>query len=238
MRSVRARVPVSQTGSGMALVLLAGFAAGLICPAPLRAAEALNIELWLPQEQIQDQILPGPHSEADDDADEIDALLDEARLLIAAMIYGYGFVYVPLDVGRAVAEIFELHPRGRIAVDDERLMIHSLRREEGRIYGRISYRLSADQCRRMVAWQSGRLPSVAGGSEVSFAAATRRQALREAARLALRQHLRGRIASKPRRIVGVLQLAAAPRMSRDPTGWRAALRMKVRVERVDPYLVY
>ena len=199
-------------------------------------AAMLDIELWVPQSAPQ----PGLNGESNGSTDEdgTAALLIEARLLIAAMIYGYEFVYVPVDVNRAVAEEFRLRPRGRIAGDDAHLAIRSVRQEDGRLYGRVGYRLSDEQCRRMAAWESSRLPSAGGSSGLSLAGATRQQALEEAVRMALRQHLRGRIASKPKRVVGTLQLAAAPRLARDPTGWRAAVRLKVRVARVEPYLVY
>ncbi len=167
-------------------------------------------------------------------------LLEEARQVFSAMIYGYRFFYVPADAARGVAEQFRLDPIGEIAWGDPRLQILQTEEREARLYARLDYRLDAAQLARRSAWASNTIPQASGSGEGSVfrGPAEKRAALQAALREAVRNHLRPRLFNKPREVLGEILLWNEPRTIVRSGAYLTTVAAKVRLTRIEPYRIF
>ena len=167
-------------------------------------------------------------------------MLEDARLVLSGMIYGYRFRYTPSDDARGVPDVFELVLIHEIAWGDPALEVLYVERRDNRAWSKVVYGLADHQQSRRDAWASNTIPAATGRGEAPLhrGRAARGQSLEEAVKQAIRAYARGRIMNKPREIAGEVLLWSAPRTVIGAGSYVTTVQIEVRVEDVVPYRVY
>lgn len=170
----------------------------------------------------------------------VERVLEGARIVISAMLYGYQVEYTPLDRARKVEERFVLEPLARIERGDPRLRALDTRTEKGRFYARIRYDMAEHQILRRSSWSSNTIPSVIarGTAPLSEGYRGKFRSFEEAIKQGLRSYLRPREYNKPREIVAKVLFLDPPYTRIDAGGYHSKVRMKLRIEEVVPYGAY
>ncbi len=167
-------------------------------------------------------------------------LLEQARAVIGAMIYGYRFVYTPSDRARGVADRFEITPLGEVRWGDPRLSVAWLLRQKDRVSGRIAYELADFQSARRRAWGTNTLPTATGRGEQSLFAGpdARQESLTRAIEQAIRDYARGRMDNKPRELRGEVVIWEPPYTVFGAGTYLTTVKVKLRIEEAVPYRVF
>jgi hypothetical protein len=167
-------------------------------------------------------------------------LLEEARLLLSAMIYGYRFSYTPLDRSRDVETQFDLTPLASIKWGDPRLSISYTEVRDSRFFGKVAYRLREHQTARRESWASSVNPLSSGrGEESLFIGPTAKfQAFQEAIRQAVRNHARKLSPNKPREITGEVVLWEEPSTIIVSGSYVSSVVVKLYVRDIVPYVLF
>ncbi len=167
-------------------------------------------------------------------------LLSEAAYVVAGMIYGFDFVYVPGEADREQPTAFEMSLRAEIVPGDPRLRTREMHTEATLIHGRFFYYLEDFQRQRLRAWRSNvhPTPSAVGEAEIWSGVENRIRAIEAGARLAIRDYLRDRTYARPREIRGTVVLARAPRIRIVEGAYRADVTIHLQVENLEPYRVF
>jgi hypothetical protein len=209
----------------------------LLNPAWLQATsfDQLELEVWCELEPMIQESDDYPLS----GAAARERVLEEARSLLSAMIYGMRFSYTPSDVQRRQAEQFQLAPVAELAWGDPRLRVAEAEVRDARLYARVRYDLQDFQSARRRAWQSNAIPTAAGTGRASLFASSapegKRRSLEEAFKEAIRNHLRPVLFNKPREVRGELLLWQAPRVVIDAGDYLTAAAVKLRVQEIRSY---
>ncbi len=212
----------------------------LLSPAflPATSYDQLELEIWC---ELEPMI-----QESDDYPLSAEAarerVLEEARTLLSAMIYGVHFSYTPSDAQRRQAEQFQLTAVAELRWGDPRLRIAEAEVRDGRLYARVRYDLQDFQSARRGAWQSNAIPTAAGAGRASLFASSapegKRRSLEEAFKEAIRNHLRPVLFNKPREVRGELLLWQAPRVVVDAGDYLTVAAVKLRVQEVRAYSLF
>jgi hypothetical protein len=222
------------------LPALLGFLLLLAAPGLLGATsfDQLELEVWCELEPMTQESDDYPLS----DAAARERVLEEARSLLSAMIYGVRFSYTPSDARRGSDEQFLLTPVAELGWGDPRLQVAEAEVRDARLFARVRYDLQDFQSARRRAWQSNAIPTAAGTGHASlFAAAAplgKRRSLEEAFKEAVRNHLRPILFNKPREVRGELLLWQAPRIVVDAGEYLTSASVKLRVLEVRPYSLF
>jgi hypothetical protein len=179
-------------------------------------------------------------SEELEEAEEraVEELLEEIRYLLSGQIYGFSFIYTPLDRARTVEEEFVLEPIARIVRGDEALRVREADIDEDVLRILVRYHLEEYQRARIERWMTNTLPSATGaGSADYFLEGTpgRLEAVKRAVKEAIRNYLRRREFNKPKRIEGRVLLLEAPRIFLDEGQYVARVRIKLDLEDIQHY---
>ncbi|MDR1654645.1 MAG: hypothetical protein LBR96_01505 [Treponema sp.] len=172
--------------------------------------------------------------------------LEESALYYGAMIYGWSFRYEIGERARGIAEEIELEKLGSIVWGDP-----ALRPTDARLLGsqfllETDYYLNEVQLRRRAAWKSGTVKSIQGygtgplggpESEEGWLA-LKEEALKDAARAALRGFLRGQERNRPKTVNGFICLAAFPRYFTDSGYLKASGRFLADITEVRPFAAW
>ncbi len=234
----RRRRRVSSAGLALGLLILllgpatVGTDAGLLSAQP----DWLEHEFWIELEPVAQPTEEYPL----DRREAAERVLEEARYVYSAMVFGMRFRYVPLDLARRIDEEFELSPVSELPWGDPAIRVRESRRAEGRLWARVRYTLREHELRRLNAWASSRVPVAAGRGEASLLGGwtAKREAIEDAMRLAIREHVRARVYNKPREIRGRLALYEPPRVFLRSGSYVAQVRVRLEIEAVEPYAVY
>ena len=81
-------------------------------------------------------------------------ILEEGRLLLSGMVYGWTFTYMPGDRARKVEESFVLTPVAQIPWGSPRLHVTETEELDQKLWARISYTLSPEESARRASWES------------------------------------------------------------------------------------
>jgi len=167
-------------------------------------------------------------------------LLEEARIAISGMIYGFSFSYTPSDAARKVVDRFELKPIAEIPWGSPRLAVLDMGKEESRMSARISYSLTDQEAVRRSAWGSNTVAQATGRGEASVMGGPgeRLTALKEALKNAVREHLRSRIYNKPREVSGEVLLWEGPETVLHSGAYVTLVKIRLRVAEIVPYRIY
>ena len=196
-------------------------------------AERLTLEIWC---ELEPAVFEG--SEYPISAETAaKRLLEEARELFSAMIYGYRFSYTPSDRARGVQDRFELTPLGEVMWGDPRLKILDIEKRESRMFGKISYTLASFQEERRTAWGSNTIPTSTGRGErnVLEGVPAKIGSFEESIKQAIRDYARKRIFNKPREITGEALLWENPRTMINSGAYSTQAKIKLSILDVVPY---
>jgi len=218
--------------SGLLLTLLLGLGA----PLERLSAERLVAEVWCELEPAvyEDQAYPVPAETA------ARRILEEARVYLSAMIYGYRFSYTPYDRSRRVEERFEITPIAEIPWGDSSLEIIEVIRQGNRMLGKVAYTLADHQRSRRNAWSSNTHPFSAGrgGESVLSGVSGKIAAFERSIKEAVRGYARKRVFNKPREINGEVLLWEEPRVTIDSGDYVSTVRIKLFIRELIPYSVF
>jgi hypothetical protein len=199
----------------------------------------LSARLWCELEpliQSEGQEYPLPREEARR------RLLEEARGVFSAMIYGYRFRYTPGDETRGVAEEFVLLPVAEISWGDPHLRIVDAWTEGSRLYAKLEYELQPFQEDRRRAWGSTAVPTATGLGESSMfpgpAPQSKARSLQAAFREAIRNHLRPIRFNKPREVTGEILLWTPPAVVIEAGAYQTRIEVKLRVLEIRDYGIF
>ena len=200
------------------------------------AQETFRGEFWSELEPFirDDGIYPLSREDA---AREI---LEEARSVYSGMIYGYSFVYTPLDKARNVGEVFDLVALAELPWGDKGFSITQSRIEGKKLYASTAYRASAFQLPWITGWKSNVLPRAGGSADVSILEGKtgKLKAVRDAVKQAIREYLRQVEYNKPREISGEVVLSEVPRIVITSGSYSARVNIRLRVKEIVSYRVY
>ena len=171
--------------------------------------------------------------------------LEECAMLYSAMIYGWSFHYEPGERARQIDEKIELEPAGIIQFGDPGLNVTDTEIRDMRLKVWTDYHLNDAQQRRMQTWRSG---AVRNAQAVGYSPdnvdeypgwlTLKKNAIEDAARLALRTMLRGSERNRPKEVSGFISLAAFPRFYIEAGRWAASTRFRVQINEIVPYSAY
>lgn len=208
-----------------------------VCPLLSAAAEPLLIGEFSAETRPLVADTPEPPTKEQ----IVHALLTEAQFTFSGMIYGFDFVYNPGDPVRKVKESFDLKPVAELKWGDPRLQVIDTRTTEGQFFARISYRPADFQVTRLQGWQSSAIAHATGLGKASYLKGPkegRHEAVVNAIKSAIREHVRQRVYNRPREIRGSLALIDAPRIIVDGGDYDATVRIALQVAEVVPYTVF
>ncbi|RKX76145.1 MAG: hypothetical protein DRP87_12735 [Spirochaetes bacterium] len=212
---------------------------------PFSAEEAFPEELvreiisevfWCELEPIiqEDEEYPPPRDQM------LKQILAEAQFVFSGMIYGFRFVYTPLDLTRNVEEVFILEPLSRILWGDKNLKVESTRTDDDRLYARVRYRLADFQQDWLKLWESTTLPTASGTGRGDLFGGYKEKftALRQGIKQAIRDYLRERVFNKPKEIRGEVLLMGAPYTIIDSGTYSAKVKIKLKIDEIVPYTLF
>ena len=167
-------------------------------------------------------------------------MLDEARIILSSMIYGYSFSYIPQDNARGVKEWFNLEPIEEINWGDPQLKILESERRENRVYCKILYNLSDYQLARRSSWYSNSIPYSTGrGREDYFiCSVSKLLSINNSIKEAIRNYARSTITNKPREIKGEVLVWDAPYTIINSGTYTSTVKIKLLILEVIPYTIF
>jgi hypothetical protein len=167
-------------------------------------------------------------------------LLEEARVLVSGMVYGWTFVYTPSDRERRVEEVFALTPVAQVSWGSPRLSARESELVDTRLYARISYTMTPEEQARRESWASSAeaLSTGRGTGDLFLGPAGKTAALAAAIREAVRNHLNSRVLNKPREIRGEVVLWDDPQTIVRPGSYITTAHVKLRVSEIVPYRIF
>jgi hypothetical protein len=168
------------------------------------------------------------------------AALEEARVLLSGMVYGWTFDYTPANGSRSVAESFTLIPIAQIPWGSPRLQVVETQTEEQRFWARASYSMDDSEAARRSSWESGTalLSEGAGSADVVKGPQAKSLAFQDAVRDAIRVALHGTYVDAPRRIIGDVILWEDPQSTVRSGMYRTIATVKVMIREVVPYRIF
>jgi len=167
-------------------------------------------------------------------------VLEEARTLLAGMVYGWTFVWTPGDVSRKVDDRFELVPVAEIPWGSERLAVRQTQVEEARLFAQVTYAMDPAEQLRRESWAGAVVDAATGAGEAPTMKGRQAkfEALANAIKDAVRNHLRTRILNKPREIRGEAVLWDDPQVWVGQGAYHAVTRIRLRVTEIVPYRIF
>jgi hypothetical protein len=168
--------------------------------------------------------------------------LEEARLILSAMIYGFHFRYTPADRLRQIEEEFTLIPVAEIPWGDPNMRVTDAYVEDSLLFLKIQYRLQEFQFARRRAWASNSVQAGSGvGSHSVFTSPSpegKRQAFEEAMKNAVREALTPVHFNKPREVTGEILLWSEPQTIIQSGAYTTRVDVKLRIKEIRPYSLF
>lgn len=221
----------------MRVLLLSAVALLAAVQSSAQAAERLSVRPWVDLEPVV-RIEPGQYPIPLDTAER--SLLDEARLLISAMVYGWSFRYIPRDSSRSVAEQFVLTPLAEVPFGSPRLRVSETQVSETRLWARVFYTLNDDETRRRASWESNTATQSTGQGQASVmkGASAKRASLEDAVRQAIQQGLHSRYVNRPREVSGEAVLWTDPETRVRSGSYTTVATVKFLLAEIVPYRIF
>ncbi|MFP4115113.1 MAG: hypothetical protein ACOC2Y_08570 [Spirochaetota bacterium] len=170
----------------------------------------------------------------------VERLLDEATFILSGMIYGFRFSYVPADRTRQVQEEFDLTPYATIVRGDPRLEVFQTWVDRDRLYARIFYTVDEQQSHWYLGWRSAANTVSTGVGVAPFirGPSIKTDALRDAIRMAVRNHARTIELNRPHRIAGAVIISDSPRMGVRDGNYEASVSVRMQIDEIVRYEHY
>jgi hypothetical protein len=167
-------------------------------------------------------------------------ILEQARYIASAMLYGYTFSYTPSDKARSVKEEFILNPIAEVQRGDPRLKIRHSELRDNLLFALVGYAMDDFQVKRMQAWQSKMIPNATGKGDESFFPGHMQkiESLKTAIKQAIRNHFRELIFNKPRCITGKVIVFKQPQTTIVDGNYSTLVEVKFANIEIIPYTVY
>ncbi|NOY07983.1 MAG: hypothetical protein GXP33_03975 [Spirochaetes bacterium] len=199
-------------------------------------SERLSVNVWWELEPMVS--LEGEYPVPKEVA--IKKLLEEARIFLSSMIYGYSFIYTPSDKTRKIKDVFVLKPAALIKWGDKRLEVTDVRQEDKRLHAKVLYHLLEFQYLNREAWSSSAIAvsSGMGTGNIFKGSAERRVSFKNAVKDAVRNYLRPRIYNKPREVSGEVIVWNSPEVTVNDGMYVTTVRIKIRIKKVVPYRIF
>jgi len=203
----------------------------------------LQGELWLPFQAL----LPGELEKRVPDPQKLDALLEEMQDVFSGMIYGWSFVYKPVDKDRGVTEALQVVPLGRIvgttgdpATARAVAVSTRLDEEQGILTVLFRYSMPPFEAARRLAWASTDIEQASGTgkAKVLDRLESRREALNQAIKEAVRALLRPKLYNRPEEIRGEALLRDVPRYTLQAGQYVCSARFQMRIVSIRSYPLY
>jgi hypothetical protein len=219
--------------------LLGGFLCGTIA-----AQEVLRGEVMIELEPIYGSIIDENYPLTNEEAYR--RALEEGAMFFAASIYGWSFDYDIGERARGIPEFFELSPLGEIPWGDPGLKVTHADFRDRRLWVWMDYHPAESQARRMRVWRSGtvRTAQAMGYSPLEMPVndpmwlSTRKAALEDAARAAIRAMLQGSERNRPKEARGYISLQRFPIFALDAGRWACTARFYVEIIEIVPFAAY
>lgn len=165
-----------------------------------------------------------------------EALIDDIRTIMSAMVYGWKFHYVPSNQKREIEEIFTLIPIAEIKKGDSHMEFHQDWVEENIMYVNVSYKLRDFQEKRVKGWMSDNIPSSTGkGSAPLYNENGKMDAVKEALKDAVKNYYVSRGKPRLRNIEGEIFLKENPRVFIDAGSWNVIVQIKLKIKKSENY---
>jgi hypothetical protein len=203
----------------------------------------LQGELWMPFQAV----VPGELEKRVPEQKKLDDLLEEMQTVFSGMVYGWSFLYRPVDPDRKVEEFLDVKPLGRIVgttgdPKTARALAVSTRLDEenGVLTVLFRYYLPPFEAARRQAWGSSDLDQAAGVGKAKAVdrLESRLDALRQAVKEAVRNLLRPRYYNRPQEIRGEALLREVPRYYIESGQYVCSARFQLRILNVREYPLY
>lgn len=213
------------------LFFLAALSAGAQTDNPLFVRPWVELE---PVVRIETDQYPIPAEKA------ARAALEEARVLLSGMIYGWSFDYTPANSARGVAESFALTPIAQIPWGSPRLRVIETETAEQKLWARASYSMDDAEAARRASWESGTalLSQGEGKADVMKGPDAKGLSFQDAVRDAIRVALHGSYIDAPRQIRGDVVLWDDPQSLVRSGMYRTTVKVKIMVRDVVPYRIF
>ncbi|MGA2613607.1 MAG: hypothetical protein ABSG38_09150 [Spirochaetia bacterium] len=213
------------------LFFLAALSAGAQTDNPLFVRPWVELE---PVVRIETDQYPIPAEKA------ARAALEEARVLLSGMIYGWSFDYTPANSARGVAESFALTPIAQIPWGSTRLRVIETETAEQKLWARASYSMDDAEAARRASWESGTalLSQGEGKADVMKGPDAKGLSFQDAVRDAIRVALHGSYIDAPRQIRGDVVLWDDPQSLVRSGMYRTTVKVKIMVRDVVPYRIF
>lgn len=203
----------------------------------------LQGELWMPFQAIT----PGELERKVPDQEKLDALLEEMQTVFSGMVYGWSFVYRPVDPSRKVDEFLDVVLLGRIVGSTgdpatARALAVSTRTDEsnGVMTVLFRYYMPPFEASRRQAWASFNLDQAAGTGRAKAVdrLESRLEALRQSLKEAVRNLLRPKVFNRPQEIRGEALLREVPRYSFQSGQYVCSAKYQMRILNIREYPLY
>jgi hypothetical protein len=200
--------------------------------------EPLSLRLWCELEPMvqENEVYPLSTEEAQRRA------LEEARVILSGMIYGYHFRYIPGDAVREIEEEFSITPVAEILWGDPNLQIADAWIKETLLFVKVTYQLEDFQAARRRAWSSNSVEASSGVGSYSVFTATspegKQNALRESLKNAVREALRPVVFNKPREVTGEILIWNPPHTVIQSGTYTTQTDVKLRVKEIRSYSLF
>lgn len=166
------------------------------------------------------------------------AMLEEARWVFSAMIYGLEVEYTPSDIAREVDRLFTAELLAEIPFGDPALEIYDTFLENNLFHTFIRYELNSYQERRIEYWNSGVFESgTAYGFFPYFQDESRINAIKDGIRIALENQLKPEVFNKPESIEAEVLLRESPSINLEAGQNRAFVKIRSHIKDVRHYRV-
>jgi hypothetical protein len=167
-------------------------------------------------------------------------LLEEARILFSAMIYGFSFTYTPSDNKRGVEELFILSLNAEIQWGDPNLKVISSEIRDNRLYCKIIYSLTDAQNLRRISWNSNVIPTAGGegGADYFQGYVSKMESIKAAIREAIRNYVRLRVFNKPKEIAGEILLLEEPYTIIQSGQYVSSVKIKLLLKEIEAYTIF
>ena len=168
--------------------------------------KTLRIRLWAPvDENPASQIAPETE---DSFGTSFRSLKATAPYLLSGMIYGWKFEYTPSDKTRNVEEYFSFTPIAEIPEDDEKITFTNPAFLDTRVYCWLEYLRTDEMMISRQRWDSIQFPRVSGIGESSNLDSIDgiKEAVKEAAKNAIRTYAQKQTKNKPKEVTGTILL--------------------------------
>ena len=168
------------------------------------------------------------------------SVLEEARVLLSGMVFGWSFDYTPANSARGVAESFTLTPTAQIPWGNPRMRVVETEVAEEKLWARVMYSMDDAETARHVSWASATslLSQGEGRASVTKGPAAKALSFQDAMRNAIRLALHDRYPEAPRQVLGDVVLWDDPQSWVRSGLYRTSVEVRIMVREVVPYRIF